>query len=193
MLILLYLGTSAEKMNSGWITMFKLLSLLAAGMFLTFLIGGKDYGQMRQGLVGVVQVPADRPVLRTAKAVVEPAPAVTLANFTPVQVQQPARASSTIAGAFVVEPQEGAAVQVQTAAAPIVQDAAPIMYINSRSVNVRQGPSTDYEVVGRLVRAEAVSIIAPEQDGWVRIAIEGDGLEGFIAARLLSEIDPSGN
>jgi uncharacterized protein YgiM (DUF1202 family) len=58
---------------------------------------------------------------------------------------------------------------------------------------VRQGPSTAYEVVGRLVRAEAVSVIAPEVDGWVRIAIEGDGLEGFIAARLLSQTDPGGN
>ncbi len=175
--------------------MFKLLSLLAAGMFLTFLIGGKDYGQLRQGLVGVVQNPADRPVLRTAKPVAAAEPDVTLANFTPVKVQQPVRASSTIAGAFVVEPQDGTAIQtpVQAAAAPVVQDALPIMYINSRSVNVRQGPSTDYEVVGRLARAEAVSVIAPEQDGWVRIAIEGDGLEGFIAARLLSETNPSGN
>lgn len=176
--------------------MFKLLSLLATGMFLIFLIGGKDYGQMRQGLVGVAQDPVDRPVVRQAKAapvVANTAPAtdVTLANFAPVKVQKTVKASSIIAGAFVVEPQKLAA--VEAAAAPVVQDAAAIMYINSRSVNVRQGPSTDYEVVGRLVRAEAVSVIAPEEDGWVRIAIEGDGLEGFIAARLLSDTDPSGN
>lgn len=186
-------------MNLGGFTMFKLLSLLAAGMFLTFLIGGKDYGQIRQGLVGVSQDPAERPVLRQAKAELPAAPAkpapeadVKLASFAPVKVQHPAKATSTIAGDFVLSAPEKVAA-VQAAPAPVVPEAAPIMFVSSRSVNVRQGPSTDYEVVGRLVRAEAVSVISPEEDGWVRIAIEGDGLEGYIAARLLSDTDPSGN
>lgn len=161
-------------------------------MFLTFLIGGKDDGQMRQGLIGVVQNPAERPVLRQAKAApVAPAAEVSLANFTPVKVQRPAKASSTIAGNFVVEPQ--AVAKVDAVVTPAAQPSATILYVNSRSVNVRQGPSTDYDVVGSLSRAEAVSVISAEKDGWVRIAIEGDGLEGFIAARLLSETDPSGN
>ncbi|MGO4909185.1 SH3 domain-containing protein [Pseudorhodobacter sp. W20_MBD10_FR17] len=178
--------------------MLKLLSLLAAGMFLTFLIGGKDYGQMRQGLVGVSQNPAERPVLRQAKAVpaapAKPAPKanVKLASSAPAKAQQPAKATSTIAGDFVLSAPEKVAA-VKAAPAPAVPETAPIMYISSRSVNVRQGPSTDYEVVGRLVRAEAVSVISPEENGWVRIAIEGDGLEGYIAARLLSDTDPSGN
>ncbi|WP_050524104.1 SH3 domain-containing protein [Pseudorhodobacter wandonensis] len=187
--------------------MFKLLSLLAAGMFVTLLIGGEDRGQSRQGLIGVAQNPVERPVVREAKVApvkaipVKPAPTANLAliSFTPAKVQKPARATSTIAGEFVLsEPKQ---IAITQAVAPpetvvpeaVVPEAAPIMYVNSRSVNVRQGPSTDYEVVGRLVRAEAVSVIAPEVDGWVRIAIEGDGLEGFIAARLLSQTDPGGN
>lgn len=182
--------------------MFKLLSLLAAGMFVTLLIGGEDRGQSRQGLIGVVQNPAERPVVREAKVApvkaipVKPAPTANLAliSFTPAKVQKPARATSTIAGEFVLsEPKQIAITQAVAPPETVVPEAAPIMYVNSRSVNVRQGPSTDYEVVGRLVRAEAVSVIAPEVDGWVRIAIEGDGLEGFIAARLLSQTDPGGN
>jgi hypothetical protein len=182
--------------------MFKLLSLLAAGMFVTLLIGGEDRGQSRQGLIGVAQNPVERPVVREAKVApvkaipVKPAPTanVALISFTPVRVQEPAKSTSTIAGEFVLsEPKKIAITQAVALPEAVVPEAAPIMYVNSRSVNVRQGPSTAYEVVGRLVRAEAVSVIAPEVDGWVRIAIEGDGLEGFIAARLLSQTDPGGN
>jgi uncharacterized protein YgiM (DUF1202 family) len=154
---------------------------------------------MRQGLVGASQNPAERPVLRQAKAEpaaspAKPAPqaSIALASFAPVKVQKPAKATTAIAGDFVLSASEKVAA-VQAAPAPVVPEAAPIMYISSRSVNVRQGPSTDYEVVGRLVRAEAVSVISPEENGLVRIAIEGDGLEGYIAARLLSDTEPSGN
>lgn len=179
--------------------MFKLVSLLAAGMFLTLLIGGKDYGQTRQGLIGVTIAPEERPVVREAAVVapiVPPKVDVKLANFTPISVQTPPpvlkSGSSVIAGPFVIVG-EAKVEAVAKAVAEQTSDALPVMFVSSNAVNVRQGPSTDYEVVGRLTRAEAVTVVSPEQDGWVRIAIEGDGLEGFIAARLLTNTDPTGN
>lgn len=169
--------------------MFKLLSLLAAGLFLTLLIGGEDRGQMRQGLIGAAPTLAERPVVRPvlAQTKAEPKPDVMQTGLVPVEMQAPA-AKPAIAGNSEVE-------KVATAAetAPETASALPIMYVSSRSVNVRQGPSTDYEVIGRLSRAEAVTVVTPEEDGWVRISIEGDGLEGFVAARLLSDTAPSGN
>jgi uncharacterized protein YgiM (DUF1202 family) len=45
-------------------------------------------------------------------------------------------------------------------------------------------------VAGRLTRGEAVTVVADAGDGWLRIRIEGDGLEGFVAARLLTETAP---
>ena len=181
--------------------MFKLISVLAAAMFLTLLIGGEDRGQKRFGLADVAQNPAERPVLRatTAKVSAEAESNVVLANFSPVTVQQqdtPARPTSVIAGKFVVQKLADTAAPAPAPAtdvAAVTTSALPVMYVNSRSVNVRQGPSTDYEVVGRLSRAEAVSVISAEADGWVRISIEGEGLEGFVAARLLTETDPSTN
>ncbi|WP_162140845.1 SH3 domain-containing protein [Pseudorhodobacter ferrugineus] len=166
-------------------------------MFLTLLIGGEDKGQVRQGLIGVSAEPAKRHVVSAAVAPKPaPKPKATLANFTPVTVQAPLPAmksgTSVIAGSFVIVGQA----KVETVAAVVNEadaDALPVMYVSSNSVNVRGGPSTDYEVVGRLVRAEAVTVMEPAQDGWVRIAIEGDGLEGFIAARLLSDTDPAAN
>jgi len=183
--------------------MIKLVSLLAAGMFLTLLIGGEDKGQTRQGLIGVVNTPAvERPVVRAA--VVAPAADVKLANFAPVTVTsrqlppppiETKRANSVIIGPFVIDgaPKVAQVAAPEAAAAVDAVPDFPIMYVSSNAVNVRQGPSTDYEVVGRLTRAEAVTVVSAEQDGWVKIIIEGDGLEGFIAARLLSDRDPASN
>jgi hypothetical protein len=173
--------------------MFKLVALLATCMFLTLLIGGEDKGQMRQGLIGVDPEirPAPRKVAAAPKA---GAPDVKLANFAPATLQRPVPntgRSAPIAGAFVK----------MQAAPPIIQDppsldptpapeALTVMYVSSTAVNVRGGPSTDYGVVGRLTRDEAVTVVTPATNGWVQIRIEGDGIDGYIAARLLTDIDP---
>ena len=167
--------------------MFKLVSLLAAGMFVTLLIGGADKGQIRQGLVGAD--PATRPVLRESPVLLEQKPNVTkapavLANFSPVKVKE--QKSAPIAGAFQLDD-----VVAVAEPAPSMTDTLSVMYVSSTSVNVRGGPSTDYEVLGRLTLAEAVTVVTSELDGWVQIRIEGDGLEGFIAARLLTQTDPA--
>jgi uncharacterized protein YgiM (DUF1202 family) len=178
--------------ESDEVFMFKLVSLLAAGLFLTLMVGGEDRGQTRQGLIGVSQNPVERPILREAAAPA-PQPDVTLANFTPVKVKPVdlRKPVSVIAGPFeVTAPELPVAAAVVT---PEAESDLPIMYVNSRSVNVRQGPSTNYDVVGRLARAEAVTVVSPEQDGWVQIRIEGDGVDGYIAARLLDAVDPASN
>ncbi|MDN5785940.1 SH3 domain-containing protein [Pseudorhodobacter sp.] len=167
--------------------MIKLLVLLGAVMFVTLLIGGEDNGQMRQGLAAN-DTPTAPPAARPAPA--KTAKAVTLASFTPVTVQPQAPATPRV---FVV---------TQTAAATAAADVAPtsvenntddfpVMYVSSRSVNVRQGPSTNEAIVERLSRAEAVSVVSAEVDGWVQVRIEGDGVEGYIAARLLTDVNPS--
>ena len=167
--------------------MFKLLTLLAAGMFVTLLIGGEDRGQVRQGLVAV-EKPVERPVVRSAAK--NPKPDVTLATFSPVTVEASKPVSAPVVGGFVVMETEKTAAALPTPEAT-PEPVLPIMYVSSRAVNVRGGPSTDYEIVGRLTRAEAVTVVTPEQDGWVQIRIEGDGIDGYIAARLLSETDPA--
>jgi uncharacterized protein YgiM (DUF1202 family) len=67
--------------------------------------------------------------------------------------------------------------------------AGRILYVAAKSVNVRSGPGKDHEVVERLLRGEAVLVVAEGEgpEGWSLIRIEGDGVEGYVAARLLSE------
>ena len=172
----------------GGVVMIKLVLVLTAGMLVVLLIGGEDRGQMRQGLIGVD--PVVQPVLRAAIEAPKPAAQadVTLATLPSVTMEQPKRQAAPIAGAFVVMNADKTTANI---APTMPQTVLPMLYVNSTSVNVRGGPSTDYEVVGRLTRAEAVTVVSAAAGGWVHIRIEGDGIEGYVAARLLTETDPA--
>ena len=74
-------------------------------------------------------------------------------------------------------------------AASTTSEPGVLMVVNAKSANVRSGPGKDYDVVGRLTRGESVLVVAQGEgaEGWSLIRIEGDGIEGYIAARLLTE------
>lgn len=133
------------------------------------LIGGQDRGQTRFGLMTPVEAP--RPVV----AVAAPEPDV----------------PDIVPAAFVPQAPVMVAPAVPVAVAPTAEPApeAQILYVTARSANVRGGPGQDYPVMGRLTRGEAVLVVvaADAPDGWALVRIEGDGIEGYVAARLLTE------
>ena len=67
-----------------------------------------------------------------------------------------------------------------------------IWFVTGSRVNVRGGPSTNYEVLGKVVYGEAAEIISDPDADWVKIRIEGDGVEGFIMKRFMTDVDPLG-
>ena len=152
--------------------MIRLTLLLCGGLFVVMLIGGRDHGQQRFGLM----VPPAAPVAVVAK--VEPKAAAPVQPEADVAVFAPAEPVMATPVALETTP------AVQTAA-----DTGKVLFVGSRSVNVRSGPGTDFEVVGRLARGEAVLVVADGEgpDGWSLIRIEGDGVEGYVASRLLTE------
>lgn len=161
--------------------MIRLTLLLCAALFLTLLIGGRDYGQVRPGLAGAYD---DQPTLAAARpAKPQPGPdaeaQVVPASLTPVR---PAAGSPLVLP--LVTP--AATPAPAPASAPAPEPAAEVWYVDARAVNVREGPTTDSAVVGRLSRGEAATVIGREGDDWVHILIEGDGLEGYVAARFLT-------
>jgi hypothetical protein len=90
---------------------------------------------------------------------------------------------------------------VEAAVATAVETSAPtpealpggdgtIWYVAANSVNVRSGPSTGDEVLGKLGSGEAVLVVTAVDDQWARIVIQGDGMEGFVALRYLSAEAP---
>ncbi|MEO5614830.1 MAG: SH3 domain-containing protein [Cypionkella sp.] len=163
--------------------MFKLTFFLCAGLFTAMYFGGADRGQQRFGLV-------EKP--RVVTAPVADAPAVVV--DVPAVIATPAVIPVTEA-AFVPEaPLMVTPAVAEATAAPVATEAAAIesgvlMVVNTKSANVRSGPGKDYDVVGRLTRGDSVLVVAQGEgsDGWSLIRIEGDGIEGYIATRLLAE------
>ncbi len=140
--------------------------------------GGADRGQQRFGLVEkprVVDAPvivADAPEVVAASAIVP----VTEAAFVP---EAP----------LMVTPAVAETTTAPVVAEPLAAEPGVLMVVNTKSANVRSGPGKDYDVVGRLTRGESVLVVAQGEgtDGWSLIRIEGDGVEGYIATRLLTE------
>lgn len=160
--------------------MTKLVVLLCGTLFLILLIGGQDRGQLRFGLMAKPEV---RQAVPVQEAVITSQPAqtaVTNVVFAP-------------AGPIIETPSETviAAESVQTVESlPTAPEVAlKVLYVDAKSVNVREGPGKDFPVVTRLSRGEAVLAVSQVDvsGGWTRIRIEGDGLEGFIASNLLAE------
>lgn len=82
-----------------------------------------------------------------------------------------------------------------TTPAPQAQASAPdaaidLRYITAQTVNVREGPSTEFAVIGKLTRGEATRLLWLEQNGWAHIILEGDGLTGFVSGEFLSADAP---
>lgn len=161
--------------------MLRLLLLLCAGMFAVLLIGGEDHGQMRPGL-SAEDSHAEAPAPRIVQAA-EPVAMVETASYTP-ETQTPAHATHLPVVLPLIKP---------VAELPVVETSEPeaeIRYVSARAVNVREGPSTEFPVVERLTRGEAIRVMWVEDNGWVRIAIEGDGIAGFVSGDLLTATAP---
>ncbi len=163
--------------------MWKLLTLLGLGMFLLMLIGGQDRGQVRQGLITLPEAAAVVTAASFDPAKIAPAAEpVELATFVPVAPPAPAVPAPVV---------EVAAAQ-PAVPDPVVETppVLPVRYVRAGSINMRDGPSTRNAVIGRLTRNEAVSLVGDAGDGWVLVRIEGDGAEGYVAARLLTDQEP---
>lgn len=182
--------------------MLRLTFLLCAGLYATLLIGGADRGQKRMGLVEAEQEAALLAEQQSAALL----QTELVSNETAVRAPEP-QAARVISVAFssndpVISPAALSARPEETvtpaAAAPVPvveavfaeDSAAEVMFVTGRSVNVRFGPSTGEDVIARLTRGEAVTIVERQDNGWARIRIEGDGVEGFMSLDFLSDVAP---
>lgn len=191
--------------------MFRLTAFLLAGLYLALLIGGADHGQQRFGLrdaPGAAAAPAPVPVVEAAPAapevpvaVVAEAPAVALpqgvaamplvdpAAFQPDTATEVFSLAAAQDGLMDLVPDEAAAAALSPDPGPQDESGHPVWaVVMANAVNVRSGPSTGDGVAGRLVQGDEVMLVGPETDGWVQVRVEGDGIEGFVAARFLSPV-----
>lgn len=155
--------------------MIKMSLMTLAAIYLVLVVLGRDTAEDKLAAV----------------AVPEPVKQVTLAEpeklaATPVAAQ---------GGATVIPvrlaPMPGPSLKPSPEHAPLPV-AAPgqgaLFSVTATSANVREGPSTAQGVVGRVTRGEEVLVLADPGTGWVKIAIEGDGLSGWISKKLLAPV-----
>lgn len=185
--------------------MFKMTALLLATLGLTMIIGGRDFTEEERLAYSGAPEPVEAPTAKAVQLATAPKP-------TPPKKSAPAQvilASAPAAPAVPAMPQKPAAkvnravaeaAALAAAPAPATPlDAAPtpdeeiiIRYVTAKRLNVRSGPSTNFDVLGQVLRGEAVQIISDPDQDWVEFQIEGDGMRGFTAARFLSEDNPFG-
>lgn len=58
--------------------------------------------------------------------------------------------------------------------------------VTANRVNMRNGPSTRFQVLGKLTRGQEVEILQDPGDGWVKLRVQDTGKIGWMAARLLT-------
>lgn len=184
--------------------MLRLLILLGATMYGVLLIAGEDQGQQRAGLRDVPDAAPLPPLADTDVADVvadDPAATVTLASLPhqPIRVlpapplPAPSLAAAN-AAADIPDLPTGSIAPVPVAATDAT-DAIPantqLRWVTANSANVRKAPSRNSSVTGRVERGEALLVLWTEDNGWARIRVEGDGVDGFVHQSLLADTEPA--
>lgn len=72
------------------------------------------------------------------------------------------------------------------AASLVTSSVNDVRTVSANRVNVRGGPGTEFGVVSKLTRGDAVEILQDSGDGWVKMRALDGGPEGWIADFLLA-------
>lgn len=120
-------------------------------------------------------------------------------------VETPVAVSLPVVEAPVVEDTQEAEIQVTSALAaletysPEVTDNAAaaiepvaverdvdLRLVDANRVNMRNGPSTNFQVIAKLARGDEVEVLQTPGDGWVKLRVVSTGRVGWMAERLLT-------
>lgn len=61
--------------------------------------------------------------------------------------------------------------------------------VRSARVNMRNGPGTQYNVLGKLKRGDQVAVLQEPGNGWVKLRVMQSGRIGWMSASLLAKVD----
>lgn len=90
-----------------------------------------------------------------------------------------------VAVADVVEPAVVEEVVAVVAPAPVIN--LDIREVAGSRVNMRMGPSTDFDVITTLNGGTKLEILEITADGWANVSTVDRGIEGWMAERLLTD------
>lgn len=189
--------------------MIRLLLVLCAAIFVTLQIGGENAGAKPLGLIKhVAPLAAQSPENMPSRQPQAPAqiadaprnPMLINASMSDTEATPPSRAMTrpltrpsldrlSVESAAAVADDDLTAADAAMPEGATQPGAQDVYYVKGRGVNVRARPSSRSAVVGKLGRGEAVTVVWVEPNGWARIRIEGDGIEGYMAKDFLASRD----
>jgi hypothetical protein len=156
--------------------MIRLILLLCVGMYLSLMVLGEDHGQKRYGLMMADQLP------QVAEPTQPAAPEADKVVFIPAQTtMEPAPVATSPVTTVVAD-------TTQPLPDPVIPG-GKLFTVASLQANVREGPGKTFGVLSSLTKGEQVLVVeeVSPTDGWSKVRLEGDGVEGYIATRLLIE------
>lgn len=157
--------------------MIRLVTLLCISLYLGLMVLGQDHGQKRYGLLMADKAP------KNVQAMQQVAPTqVVFVPAQPVMKPTPVVATSVVA---VVDPVEPAPEALPDPEIP----GGTLFTVAANQANVREGPGKSFSVLGSLIAGEQVLVVdeANPTEGWSKVRIEGDGIEGYVATKLLTQ------
>lgn len=165
-------------MGFGVMRLVKLMVLLVGGFLAVAALYGTAGGPQRNGLLAPPEAVASTPP--APETVADPAPALpaTVRRLADTPVTGPLRP-------VILGEREPVPVMAVTPAPGPGTARLDIRRVTSTSANVRGGPSTEHAVVGRVSLGEEVEVVEQGGNGWLRIRMQGDGVDGWVAARLI--------
>lgn len=120
-------------------------------------------------------------------------PTMMASQVAPIEaVLEPTAAAQPIAGPTILTDVAPSAAMLELTTpkaqpAALRQSGVSFRQVTARSANVRGAPSLQGDVLGRLSRGDEVVVLQDSGTGWLQIRVEGDGFEGWISQKLLSE------
>ena len=184
--------------------MYVWLSFAVMGWAYYEISGGSDFVPEQAPTVAETETAADENLIartRSPEILIAPAPSVSTLEpiETPVeeQVEQVAEAEPTPTPAELaptpveLEPvAERVAFTAESTPAPVEDTTftAPpldIRQVAGSRVNMRVGPSTDFDVITTLDDRTEMEVLEVNVDGWANVIIIDSGVEGWMAERLL--------
>lgn len=162
---------------------FKRISALLLAMLMTVTMlascGNIEEKPIVDDVPGIV---TEDPVVTEPPVTSEPEQTTTEATTTEATTTEATTTEATTTEATTTE-----ATTTEDKNAYTVEEMSAVMYA-TMSLNVRSGPSTDFDKIDTLKKGEAVTVTGRASTGWYRILV--DGAEGFVSNLYITDEKP---
>lgn len=100
----------------------------------------------------------------------------------------PATQKTTLGPELSVETKQKVETNVPATLTHEVEIAPDFRRVTGNRVNMRNGPGTQYSVVGKLLRDDEVEVLQDPGIGWVKLQVMETGRIGWMSSKLLAKV-----